>query len=103
MQSQLILRIQLIYILIQFRTKNGIIFKNPFPLTATIAVTKNEIRATKIPFHSISTPVERPICEIADGARPKPIIIIIGPITTGGNNLSSQFFPTILTTIENNT
>ena len=33
------------------------------------------------------------IIVVAEGAKPSPIIIIIGPITTGGNNLSSQFLP----------
>ena len=67
--------------------------KNPFPLTATIAVVKNETTATKIALHSSGVSPAIPICETADGARPNPIIIIIGPITTGGNNLSNQFFP----------
>ena len=101
-RSLLDLSIQQRYILLQFRTRKCIIFKKPFPLTATIAVTKNETSATITPFHSISAPVESPICDIADGASPKPIIIIIGPITTGGNNLSIQFLPAILIIIANN-
>ena len=37
--------------------------------------------ATIIPFHSICDSVPKPICDIALGAKPSPIIIIIGPIT----------------------
>ena len=81
--------------------KNGIIFINPFPLTITIAVVKNVINATATPLQSISAPVESPIWEIALGANPNPIIIIIGPITSGGNNLLIQFFPISFTTNAN--
>ena len=69
------------------------IFINPFALTITMAVVKNVTTATITPLQSISTPVPRPIWDIALGAKPKPIIIIIGPITTGGKILSNQFFP----------
>ena len=39
--------------------------------------------------------------EIADGASPKPITIIIGPITIGGINLLIHFLPKILIKIAN--
>ena len=83
--------------------RNGIIFKNPFPLTITNAVVKNVINATITPFQSAIESEERPIWLIALGANPKPIIIIIGPITTCGNNLLIQSLPMILIKIENTT
>ena len=46
-----------------------------------------------MPFHSICDSVPKPICDIALGAKPSPIIIIIGPITICGNNLFIQFLP----------
>ena len=82
-------------------TKNGMIFKNPFPLTITKAVVKNVISATNTPFHAMfSVPAAIPILPTAELANPKPIIIIIGPITTGGNNLSIQFLPINLIIVE---
>ena len=74
--------------------KNGIILKNPFAPTAVIAVTRNVIIDTRIIFQS-NTSAVRPICAIAFGASENPIIMIIGPITTGGNNLSIQSLPKI--------
>ena len=41
--------------------KNGIIFRNPFPLTIINAVVKNVIKATITPFHSNCVSDERPI------------------------------------------
>ena len=81
--------------------KNGIIFRNPFPLTIINAVVKNVIKATITPFHSNCVSDERPIWLIAFGAKPRPIIIIIGPITTGGKSLWIHSLPISLMMIEN--
>ena len=66
------------------------------PFVITNAVVKNDTSATMITFQSNCAPSANPICEIALGANPKPIIIIIGPITIGGNNFSIHSFPTRL-------
>ena len=46
-------------------------------------------------FHETAT-LSNPICDIADGAKDKPIIIIIGPTIIGGNNYLSISFQQIL-------
>ena len=76
-------------------TKNGIILKNPFALVIVKAVTKNVINATIGPFQAIpSTSIlVSNMFPTALLASPSPIIIIIGPITIGGNNLSIHAFP----------
>ena len=84
-------------------TRNGIIFKKPFPLTITIDVAKNVIKATTTLFHSKVEFSARPICPTALPASPRPIIIIIGPITIGGNILSIHFLPIIFTIRANTT
>ena len=62
---------------------------------AVLNEAENVINATNRPFQSSSAELS-PIKLTAKPERDKPIIIIIGPITTGGNNLSIQFFPIIL-------
>ena len=82
--------------------KNGITFRNPFAPTAVIAVTRNATNATTKLFHS-TDPDDNPIWLTALGANDKPIIIIIGPMTIGGNNLSIQSLPNTLINNANNT
>ena len=62
----------------------GTNFNNPRPKDRIITATNNEIKAKNQFVFAIST---------AEAERESPIRIITGPITTGGNNLSSIFFP----------
>ena len=76
--------------------------QHPFALVIINAVVKNVINATKGPFHSIplvGIEVSK-IFPTALLAKPKPIIIIIGPITIGGRILSIHFFPANLIIVD---
>ena len=55
----------------------GIILNMPFPQILKMIITANAVNA----IHQL---VEA--FEIADGARDKPMQMIIGPVTTGGKN-----------------
>ena len=81
-------------------TINGMILKNPLALVITSVVIKNVTSATSKPFHSKISAFS-PIRLTANPASDKPIIIIIGPITIGGNNLLIQFLPANFTTNAN--
>ena len=77
---------------ISFTAGEGIIFKKPLARVAITIVTINEVSATTIAFQSRLAP-SMPILDMALGARPNPITIIIGPITIGGINLLIHFLP----------
>lgn len=64
----------------------------PFPLIAITTVEIKVIKPISAAFQS-KTPLS-PILPTAIPASESPIIIIIGPITTGGSNLWSHFVPT---------
>ena len=62
----------------------GTSFIKPRPKDNTLTATANETNANNQFVFAIST---------ADVDNDKPIKMITGPITTGGNNLSNSFFP----------
>ena len=65
----------------------GIILNMPFPQILKMIITANAVNA----IHQL---VEA--FEIADGARDKPMQMIIGPVTTGGKNFITRLTPTSL-------
>ena len=75
--------------------RKGIILIKPLPLVEKNAVAMNVNKATMIFLKS--PPATSPAFDTALEARPRPITMIIGPITIGGNNLSIQALPINLT------
>ena len=67
---------------------------NPFPFIDKNAININVAIATTIARQS--PPATIPVLLTALEDNPNPITIIIGPITTGGNNLFNQLTPTYL-------
>ena len=65
-------------------------------------VDKNLIETNKVGFNANITSKSKPIEDIAEGANPKPITIIIGPTIIGGNSLLIQALPKILINIATN-
>ena len=71
------------------------IFKKPFAFVLINAVIKNVTTATNICFQSPS--FTNPAFFTALLARPRPMTIIIGPMTIGGKSRLIQFVPKNLT------
>ena len=71
------------------------IFKKPFAFVLINAVIKKVTVATSIGFQSPS--FTNPALVTALLARPRPITIIIGPMTIGGKSRLIQFVPKNLT------
>ena len=71
--------------------KKGMIRRNPFPFVFIKAAMRKVTTATRAFFQLPSA--TRPAFVTAEPARPRPITIIIGPITIGGKSLSIHFVP----------
>ena len=69
--------------------RNGMIRRKPFPFVLIKAAIKKVTTATRAFFQFPSA--TRPALVTAEPARPRPITIIIGPITIGGKSLSIHF------------
>ena len=67
------------------------ILRKPLALVLMKAVIKKVTRATRICL--MSPPSTKPAFLTAELAKPKPITIIMGPITIGGNKRSIQVVP----------
>ena len=81
--------------------RNGMIFKKPFAFVLIKAVMRNVTTATTIAFQSPS--FTNPAFVTALLASPRPITIIIGPMTIGGKSRLIQFVPKNLTKIATTT
>ena len=71
------------------------IFKKPFAFVLINAVMRNVTTATNIGFQSPS--FTNPAFVTAPLARPRPMTIIMGPMTIGGKSRLIQFVPKNLT------
>ena len=71
--------------------RKGMIRRNPFPFVLMKAAMRKVTTATRAFFQFPSA--TRPALVTAEPARPRPITIIIGPITIGGKSLSIHFVP----------
>ena len=71
------------------------ILKKPFPLVLMKAAIRKVTTATRAFFQS--PPSTKPAFLTADPASPRPMTMIIGPMTTAGSNLSIQRVPATLT------
>ena len=77
------------------------IFKKPFAFVLMNAVMRNVTTATNIAFQSPS--FTNPAFVTALLARPRPMTMIIGPMTIGGKSRLIQFVPNNLTKIATTT